>query len=218
MDENNSVYKAPESVLVKNEKLPEKFISGKLSREKLKLAGWLSVFYIILLFPSVGISFMSEFDPENEMYDITSKVFALLVSIVWIYLFVIFKLFLNYRFEFYNVNRYINILIILTIIMFGVSLFLPQGSEEFNSIMIVYFSFLVLYGIVTIIFGKKLLSIPVYYKHMKFFAWINIISGVCLASVVLLVFAIPLGFVSGLIMALIFFTAANELKETAVRE
>ena len=94
---------------------------------------------------------------------------------------------------------------------------MPAGAEEFNSIMLVYFALLVLYGVVTIIFGKKLLSIPVYYKHMKFFAWINIISGVCLASVILLVFAIPLGFISGLIMALIFFTAAKELKETAVR-
>ena len=217
MDNNNSVYKAPESVLVKNEKLPEMFVSGGLSQKKLKLAGWLSIFYVILLFPSVGISFMSEFDPENEMYDITAKVFTLLDSIVWIYLFVNFKLFLNYRFEFYNVNRYINILIILSIIIFFISLFMTKGTEEFNSIMIVYFAFLILYGIVTIIFGKKLLSIPVYYKYMKFFAWINIISGVCLASVVLLLFAIPLGFISGLIMALIFFAAANELKETAVR-
>ena len=212
MDKSNSVYKAPESVLVKNEKLPEKFISGKLSRKKLKLAGWLSIFYIILLFPSVGISFMSEFDPENEMYDITSKVFTLLDSIVWIYLFVIFKLFLNYRFKFYKVNRYINILIILTIIMFGISLFMPKGSEEFDPVMIIYFAFLIFYGIVNILFGKKLLSVPVYYKYMKFFAWINIISGVCLASVVLFLFAIPLGFISGLIMALIFFTAAKELK------
>lgn len=214
MKKDDSAYTTPASDPLVRNKLPEKFINGVLTQKKLKLIAWLSIFYMLLLIPATGTSIMNGVEPENTMYDISSKIFMFIDLILWIYLFSVFKVFLNLRFNYYAVDKFISILIVLSIILSIIALFIEQDAGEFGIVTMTYFALMVPYGIVTVIFAKNLLSISENHKYLKLFSWVNIVAGVCIASIVLFFLAIPLGLFSSLYMALIFFTAAKEISNS----
>ena len=61
-------------------------------------------------------------------------------------------------------------------------------------------------------FGKRVLGAEVHYRGLGFLAWMSIMSGICLASVVFFVVAITFGVVANIALALLFFEAAREVK------
>lgn len=211
MDNNDSIYNTPTSNLIIKEDLPQAFIDGELTHGKLKFTGWLAIFYMLFQIPTFVISYASGMEPENSLYDTLFNTLTVLDLAIWLYLIVIFKSFINNRFGYTGVNNVINILIILSVLMYGLALFMGEGDEVFDPATIAYFALLIPMGITSVFFGKRLLSIAGEFKYLKSYSWINIISGVCLASVVLFLIAVPLGIVSSLLMALVFFTAAGEL-------
>lgn len=215
MNDDESIYETPVSDLIKKEELPADFISGDLSSKKLRQAGWISIIYTLLLIPSIWVSFMVGLQPDNENYDLMSKIFVILDLVLWIHIFLIFKAFLNSRFGFYVVDNYISILIALSIIMSATSMLMESNNDSLGASTIIYFILMVPYGVFTLLFGKKLLLITTEYKHLKLFSWINIVSGALIASVILFMFALPLGFISSLLIALIFFNAAKEIDRPA---
>ncbi len=208
---NNTIYKKPNSELFTEQTLPESFINGELSHNKFKFLALLSLFYLFLSFPTIWISFMSGFEPENNFFQVSTKVLNFVSSAIYVYLMLLFKVFLNLRFEFNDADKIINALILITIVMAILGLFMNGSSEELGIVTIMYFGFMVPAGVTTILFGKRLLSIQTYYKYLNLFSWVNIFSGVCLTSVVLFLFALPFGIVSDIAMALMFFSAAREL-------
>jgi hypothetical protein len=214
MSNDEFIYETPAADLTKKEELPAEFIGSDLTSKKLRLAGWLSIIYMLLLIPSIWASSMVAFQPENENYDSISKIFMILNLVLWTYLFLIFKTFINSRFGFYGANTHITVLILLSIILSAISMFMDANTEALSVSMIAYFVLMLPYGVMTVLFGKKLLMITIEYKHLKLFSWINIISGVLIASVVFFMLSLPLGFVSSLLMALIFFNAAKEIDNT----
>ena len=199
-----------------NEGIPTSFKSGELSVLKLKFAAFLSAFYVLLSVPTIGISFLSGFDSDNQQFELVSNVLAFISMLIWIYLLLVFKSLLNSRFEFDQANRLIDILIGMSVLMVAISLFMNAGEEEMGAPTIIYFVLLVPFGIVTVLFGKKLLSIPAQYRGLKIFSWVNILTGVRMASVVLILMALPLGIVSGIAMCVMFFTASKELRELSI--
>ncbi|MES9926478.1 MAG: hypothetical protein ABW158_00035 [Candidatus Thiodiazotropha sp. 6PDIVS] len=211
---SDSVYKTPESELLKDEILPQPFVRGKLTYRKLLFFAWLAIFYLIATIPAISISFMSGIEPEKEFYVILGNVFNLLDSAINIYLLLMFKQLLNLRLETHTADRYITILIVLSLIMAVLNIFIPAGAEEFNLISISFFVLLVPMGVVSILFGLRLLKLKSDYNYLKLFSWSNIIMGGLLASVVLFILALPVGLVSSFAMAMIFFTAARERKQS----
>ncbi|MCU7874673.1 MAG: hypothetical protein KZQ82_15710 [Candidatus Thiodiazotropha sp. (ex Lucinoma annulata)] len=212
MSNLESIYKAPVSDLVIKEELPEGFLYGVFTSKKLKNLTYLSFFYLILMIPLIGISFMSGFEPDNYFYGKATNVLTVIDAVIFIYLLVMFKALINHRFEFHGANRYISILIGLTFIMTVVSLFMPANPQEMDIVTISYFVLMVPLGIITILFGKRLLSIETEYNYLKLYSWSSIITGVCLATVVLFLLALPLSLVSSFAMAMLFLTASNELE------
>lgn len=212
MDKKESLYSAPASNLFLEEALPEGYVEGDLTQSKLRLAGWLSIIYMLIQVPSFVISFMVGAEPENTMYDGLFKALIIVDMLLWIYLILVFKAFVNIRFGFTGVNRVIQFMIALSVVMYGLVFFMGQGDDELDVFTIVYFALLIPMGVAMVLFGKRLLSIENEFKYLRIYAWLNIISGVCVASVILFLLATPLGLIASLLIALMFFAAANELE------
>ena len=211
MSDIEQVYKSPESDLFIEEPVPTSFKQGKFSKSKLQIAGWFSLFYIFLLVPVTWISVMSALQGDSYPYSAEALYLGAALTAVWIYLILVMKSLLNERFDFDLANKYINLQVMLSVPMAVLSIFMDNNGSDFGIISIVYFILLVAIGIVTILFGKQLLKISTRYSGLKLYAWTNIISGVCMASIILIFLAIPAGIVSSIAMAIMFFSAAKEL-------
>lgn len=205
---SDSIYKTPEAELLINEELPRSFIDSNFSYKKLKFLAWLSVIYMISTIPLIGLSFMSGVTPDNNSYMVLGNIFNILDSMIFVYLLYMFKKLINSRLECHSADRYIYILIGLSIIMSALTIFMP--NDDLGSIS--FFVLLVPLGIVSILFGVRLLKQKSDLKYLKLYSWSTIIMGIMLTSVVLFLLALPVGIVSSFAMAMIYFTAAKELK------
>ena len=211
MDETNAVYKTPEANLEITSDLPDTFTQGSLSVSKLKFLAWLSLFYFLFSFPTIGMDFMTGVEPGNKTYDIMATVFTIISMIIWIYLLVSFKLLLNERFEFFRANVYINLLILISVFSTLVSFLMEGNLDAHDEATIGFIASILVVGIISILLGIRLLRIKIKYYGMRLYAWCSIFSGISMTSIFLLLLAIPFGLLMDIALAVIFFTAANEL-------
>lgn len=212
MDNKDSLYSTPAANLIAEQGLPEEYVDGELGKDKLRLAGWLAILYTLIQIPSFVLSFFSGAEPDNELYDSLFKVFTVVDMLLWIYLFLVFKKFVNLRFDYGGVNRVIQFIVVLSIIMYGLVFLMGQGDEELDIASLVYFILMIPLGVALILFGKRLLNIEAEFKYLRTYAWLNILLGISTATVVLLMLAVPLGVIASLLLAMLFFEAANEIK------
>lgn len=211
MSDIEQVYKSPESDLVIEELVPDSFKQGKLSKNKLAMAGWLSILYILLVVPATWISFMSGLQGDSYNYANEAVYLDAALTAFWIYLILVMKSLLNERFDFNLADKYINLQIIISIPMAILSIFMDDSGAGYGIISIAYFILLIPIGVITVLFGKQLLKISNRFSGLKLYAWTNIIAGACMASIVLILLAIPVGIASSIAMAIMFFSAAKEL-------
>ncbi len=217
MSDIGSIYDPPASDLLVKEELPEKYLTGPLTRTKLKRIGWVALMHILVGLPVIVTSFYSAADGESEIYFMLSLILDLISTLLFVYLLVMFKLFLNLRFNYPRVNAHIIILIILSLIMVVDSFFMSNRADDMPGMAtLVYFILMVVFGVIIALFGKRLLAINANFKYLRLYAWTNILLGVCLASVILFLLALPIGLVSSFALMMIFFTASDELKSEAV--
>jgi hypothetical protein len=209
MIDGNHLYQAPASNVVV-EQVPSSFVNGTLTVRKLKAGSRLSVLYTVLMFPVIFFSFLSGAKPDDLQYEIVSNAFTLLSTTLWVYLTLLLKSFVNLRFEFSGADRYINITIVFSLVLLVFTLFMDSIGSEQVAVQIAYFALLVPYGIFLALFGWRLRPLS-HYRGMKLFAWSNILGGVGVASVVLLLLAIPFGLINGIAMIVVFSAAASEL-------
>ncbi len=218
MSKNGSIYKPPSSDLKTEEIIPLSYVNGPLSSKKLRFLGWISVFSALLSIPIIGITFINGLESANELYPKTTRILEISSTIIWVYLLLSFKVFINYRFEVTSVNRHLNMIILLTVLMTICSILYGNdggGSKEFDihdtETISMLFLF-VLLGIVTILFGKRLLAITSNFHYLRLFSLVNIAMGICLISIILLLLIVPLGIAYDILLALISFTASRELE------
>ena len=213
MSDIGSVYDPPASDLLVKEELPEKYLTGPLTEQKLRRIGWVALMHILVGLPVIAASFYSAVYGESEIFFTLSLVLDLFSTLLFVYLLVMFKLFLNLRFNYYRVNAHIIVLIILSLMMVIDSFFMSDRMEgAFDIATLLYFLMMVVFGVIIALFGKRLLAIDTLFKYLRLFAWSNIVLGVCLASVILFLLALPVGLLSSFALMMIFFTAAGELK------
>lgn len=143
------------------------------------------------------------------------QILLLLNTFIWSYLMIMFRKFLNLRFDFYRVDLLITILILISLFI----AIIPFASLKEQIIweldleaLIIFASFLP-YGLMTFLTGKRLLTIADRFPYLKGLSWLSMISGIFTMTIVLIVFSIPLYIVMQLFIALIFFEAARERRE-----
>ncbi len=213
--DNNSLYTPPTADLKTAQELPVNYSSSALTASRLKLLGWLFVMDFILTIPLTGFDVMSGTTEALDPYKNIIQILSLLSTFIWSYLMIMFRKFLNLRFEFYRVDLLINILIFISIMM-GIIPFASLNEEIIAGIKLeslIVFTLLLPYGLVTFLSGKRLLTIADRFPYLKGFSWLSMISGILTTSIVLFVFSIPLYIVMELFIALIFFEAARERRE-----
>ncbi len=210
MTEDKNPYEAPESNVVNNSGLPEAFIASNLSSKKLFWAGCLSLAMIVIDVGTYILSFISNAS-GGESYTFEYIICSLITVGASIYLLTIFKCLLQTRFNFFDANKYITLLIAINIISLVLIMLSASGNESVrNTIGITYFLFLCPIGVIATLFGIKLLKIPAQYPGLKFYAWSNIVAGICYAVIILYMAGFLVGLLANIPFALMMFTASAE--------
>lgn len=178
----------------------------------LTTAGWLAMASAFFTLPMVYFSFQLSSSTDVGSITILTMIEVagtiMLIGILW-YL----KLFLNGLFEFGDTNKNINLLISLGIITGMLSVaahYVLPLKETIENIALVI---LIFQGGVQVHFGYKLMKLPSDLGGLlKPFCYINIVTGVLMASVVMIPLAIFVSAVSDVMLGTIFFNMSKLLK------
>jgi hypothetical protein len=175
------------------------------------LAGWLAIAQAVLLVPQVlvasAIGLLSVSHPAVDAFVATMSIVGLAVGVYVLYM---FRRLLNDRFNFHGVDVLITALILVNCIAVLLGLAgMIEGLEV--SVGIITAALLVLYGIVSAVFGIKLFKLEDNLFGLLIpFALLTIASGVCIATFLLA----PIGVVTEVgalvIQGIIFLKAREE--------
>ncbi len=193
-----------------------------ITKGQLNLAGWLSITNAIFAIPSI---FMYIF--LHTMGGGGAKLSQAILTIVslglFLYILSSLRKLLNFRFQFYDVDIYISLLIWGNIILSIISL-LSLGSRRIelalNILSIISF---IAFGILSIMFATRLLRLKSnLYGLLKPFCYASIVGGICFITVLLSPVGIIAGAVSDVVLGVVFFRAAehppssNEILSTPI--
>ncbi len=181
-----------------------------ITKGKLNLAGWISITSALFTVPAVAMSFYLESMEGTE----TRLAQAVLIATslgLFVYILFSLKRLLNVRFRFHDVDIYISYLLWgnLSLSLF---LFLALANKEFESaVSILSILAYIFFGILSILFAKRLLRLPYsLYGLLKLYCYITIVSGVCFITIILIPAGMLAGAVTDFILGIIFFRAAEQ--------
>lgn len=202
-------YAAPQVALVD---VPAPRPLSGWSVGQLQLLGWLS---LVSLLGSLVVSVLVLLVDEQAGVALQRGMDALSLATVLLgsYLLLRLKAFAEQRFQARGLALPVWAMVLLGLLLEGLDLL--WGDGLFNRIdwkTIFYFAVLVLLGIATLWLGIRLLRAPGTYPVLRVMAWMDIVGGGMLASVLLMVLAILPLLGGSLCMMLVFFRAAAELR------
>lgn len=183
-----------------------------MEQKNYQLAGWAAIVYAVISVPAVVLSFflqeMAKYFPNIIVLDILLTILGFILSV-----FILYKLrkLLNGLYDFHLIDGLIAGLILLIIIMTISSFakyFFPDTENFRIGFAVVLLAQLVVYSIIKIIVGIRLLRLnDDLFGLQKAFAYTNIVSGVCVASVILSPIGILIDLAVDIIMGIIFLRA-----------
>jgi len=177
----------------------------------LKLAGMLAMVSALLTMPMFLISFQLE-----GRHDDTALAVHLALqgggTVIFVALALTFRSLLARNCSFKKADPIILALIILNLVYavaYSASLLIPQGEEQLGPILIIL---VILLGIAQSGLGLRLFALESDLGGFKRpYIWLNIITGVCLASVVLMTVGVIASAVADVMLGTIFFQEARRL-------
>lgn len=182
-----------------------------LNEKSLNLAGWLSVVAAALYFPQIIIGLISELSADKSTTFLYLE--ALLNTgfiVIYVYIFVMLKRLLNEKAAFHDTDKYITFLVWTNVVITVISVIalpFPEAQEVVGA-GIIYL--MVPLGVIYVVFGIKLLNCEDnLFGYLKPFSYLTIATGIMTAVVVLVFFGFITAIISDIILALIFFKAAN---------
>lgn len=182
-----------------------------------KIAGWMTMASAFAALPLVYVSFRLE-----GMTDVTSITIQTFIQITGTLLAVAILLFLkrllNSIFNFKDTDRNINLINMASVVtgVLSVSaLFIPPLKESISPIVI---AVLAVQGIMQAQLGYKLLKLPDHLGGMlKSFCYLNMATGIFLASVVLIPLGILSSALSDLMLGTIFLNMSRMAKDSVAK-
>lgn len=181
-----------------------------ITKEKLTRAGWISITNAIFTVPAIAMSFYLE-SMEGTEARFAQAVLIVVSLALFVYILSSLKQLLNVRFRFHDVDIYISYLLWgnLSLSLF---LFLALANKEFESTVgILSIMAYIFFGILSILFAKRLFRIPYsLYGLLKPYCYITIVSGACFIAIILIPAGILTGAVTDFILGIIFFRAAEQ--------
>jgi hypothetical protein len=186
-----------------------------LNSKNLRLAGWLTILSAVVTLPLVALGLLSEFTADKSTAWIYLElIFNVAYTALFVYIFVMIKRLLNEKAGFHGADRYITTIIALNVVialLAALASIFPEAEEVISMLVLVM---VVPAGVVSVIFGVKLLKCPDdLFGHLKPFAYLMIASGVMLATVILMLFAMLTSIAADIVLALIFFKSAKLMEK-----
>lgn len=184
-----------------------------LSYKYLTTAGWIAMTSAFIAIPLVYLIFKLE-----GHADVTTLTIQALLQVFGTVLFVVItrcmKKLLNAQFSFYDTDRYIDLMIMANVgagILALAGLFFAPLKETLSIAAMVI---MVFQGIVQIQFGYILMKLQNNLGGMlKPFCYANMLTGLCVASVVLIIVGVVVSAISDLMLGTMFFNVARLVRE-----
>lgn len=180
---------------------------GNLTPKQLGIIAWaciaLACFDLVLTVLSIAAEVNPALEPINNIINI-------FYGIVSIYVLLAFNTFLTYCLHIQGTAKIIFPLIIFSII-YTIAPLVGGSDEESKQLTdSIFLVSLVPYGILIAMLGKKIQSSQFVYPHLNNIAWLHTAAGICTATLVLMLIAIPIFIAIDILMALMFFHAQKE--------
>jgi hypothetical protein len=182
-----------------------------MTAERLRLAGWLSITNAVLTIPSVALELARHTSAAAYEVKIGSLLLGIAGLLLSIYILVALKELLNTRFGFHDTDTLISIFIWATIALTAITIFGVVFPELEEATRFVVVTVVVPLGVVMIVFGRKLTRLPnTLHGLLKPFAYAQIASGFCFATVMLAPLGVLASAVGDVILGMIFLRVAGD--------
>jgi hypothetical protein len=188
------------------------------SVRQLQVLGWLALVSVLANTLLVGLLFAGSLleAHEAELLFTFTDWLGLMLVLLGCYLLLRLKAFAEARFAARNLSLPVwavltgSLLLELADLLFGEQLFTAPGWQTLS-----YMALLCLTGISTAWLGIRLLSLQYPYPALKVMAWLDIVGGLMLASVLLTLLALLPLLGAGVTLMLVFFRGAAEMRAKA---
>jgi len=176
-------------------------------------AGWIAM---ISAFASLPVAYFSwqlgdSVDTAATIIQTTIQIVAVLIFLVII---LYLKKLLNAHFKFHDTDKSMEWMIKANVMAGILTVTGLQFTELRDTLGIAALLIMVAQGVVQIQFGYKLLKLPHDLGGLrKPFCYANMATGVCIASVVLILVGILISAIADLMLATIFFSMAKHIKD-----
>ena len=202
MDPNNP-YAAPTVQLI-DVQAPQSLPGW--SPSQLRLQGWLNLLSLVVTLVGIGLAFAPDLLTLGNWLSAAS-------TLLGCYLVVRLKAFLEARFDARGLGWPVWLSVVLGIVLEAVQLYWGDAElAEFSAPSFLYFGLLAVLGLVVLWLGIVLLKVENAYPVLRVLAWLEIASGVMVASVVLLVVGVLPLLAAMVATAMVFFHGAKELE------
>lgn len=181
-----------------------------MTRRHLATSGWLAMASAVLTIPWFFLTIV--FADRGGAFFIYAQEGMLTVgTVLLVYLLITFRRLLHENYAFHAVDAVIAFLVGINIAAAAIGLFELIVPSMENAPEIISIVLVVAIGIMQIMFGVKLLQLPDDLKGLhKPYCYLNIITGFCLATVVLLPAGIVASAVTDIMLGTIFFQSAKQ--------
>ncbi len=210
MDQNNP-YAAPQVALV-DVQAPHTLPGW--SPRQLRLLGWLNLAYLLGTLVVLGLAVVIQ--QKTALGDWLS----LAITLLGCYLILRLKAFIELRFAVRGLLWPVWLSVTISLALECMQLY--WGEDQLvglNPLALSYFGLMALLGLVMLWLGIILLKVENGYPSLRILGWLNTVSGVMVASIILLVVGVLPMLAAMVASALVFFHGARELQgETEVEE
>ncbi|WP_083659459.1 hypothetical protein [Pseudomonas sp. PA1(2017)] len=204
-------YAAPQVTLV--EEAPVRPQDG-WSVTQLRLLGWLSLLSAVGALVSIGVAGASGYFADRWLAQV-SQWLSPALELLGVYLLLRLKRFAEQRFQAENLTSPVMAVAVLGMLLSCMELVLGEATSEPGTPMLIYFGLMWVYGGLLVWMGIRMRKVQNAYPAFTMLAWMNIVGGLMVATVILIVLAIAPLLGTAVAMAFVFFKAARELKASA---
>ncbi|OEC36558.1 hypothetical protein SAMN05216600_101274 [Pseudomonas cuatrocienegasensis] len=211
MTPDNNPYAAPQVDLV--DAAPAPVLEG-WSASQLRMLGWLSLVSVLGAVVLLGIALASGL-LDDPILLLISTWLSPAVTILGCYLLLRMKAFAEQRFSATGLSNPVWAVVIVALLLSSFELIWGDATSQLGVPMFVYFGLMCVYGALLTWLGIRLRQAKNVYPVFNLMAWLNIIGGIMLATVILIVLALFPLIGASVAMALVFFKAAGEVSQAS---
>jgi len=185
-----------------------------VSPERLKFAGFLTMFSAVATLPLVYLSYRLEGRIDLEAKIIETAI-QLLGTGIFLFITLLLKKFLNELYRFHLTDSIIALLIKINVVIGVVSIASLYVNELRESLSVFVIIMIVVQGGVQTVFGYRLLKMPDSLNGMlKPFCLLNMATGIFFVSVIMIPLGILSSAVTDVMLGTMFLQAAKLLAQT----